>query len=137
MSATSESAQGIAGKRPRGRPKGDGTPTARERAIAAGAARAVSQVAYARKIGVSVQYVSWVLKKVTGRTSERRRLPHEGATIAAARALWDQGWTTSEIGRRLSTPEREISGNAIIGIADRNDFPERPPSGGNIKRERP
>ena len=41
--------------------------------------------------------------------------------IEAARSLWAQGLTSSEIGRRL-----KVTKNVVIGIARRNNFPDRP-----------
>ncbi len=41
--------------------------------------------------------------------------------ISRLRALWDEGLSTSEIGRRLG-----ISKNAVVGKAHRLDLPDRP-----------
>ena len=46
---------------------------------------------------------------------------HPPQFIAKARKLWDAGHSTSEIGRRL-----RVSKNAIVGVANRNDFAPRP-----------
>lgn len=40
---------------------------------------------------------------------------------AKARLLWDEGWSTAEIGRRIG-----VSKNAVVGKARRLDFPPRP-----------
>lgn len=42
-------------------------------------------------------------------------------TIAKLRALWDEGLSTAEIGRRLN-----ISKNAVVGKAHRLNLPSRP-----------
>ncbi len=42
-------------------------------------------------------------------------------TIACLRALWDEGHSTAEIGRRLG-----VSKNAVVGKAHRLDLPARP-----------
>jgi GcrA cell cycle regulator len=42
-------------------------------------------------------------------------------TIARLRALWDEGLSTAEIGRRLG-----VSKNAVVGKAHRLDLPARP-----------
>jgi GcrA cell cycle regulator len=42
-------------------------------------------------------------------------------TIARLRALWDEGHSTAEIGRRLG-----VSKNAVVGKAHRLDLPARP-----------
>jgi GcrA cell cycle regulator len=42
-------------------------------------------------------------------------------TIIRLRALWDEGHSTAEIGRRLS-----VSKNAVVGKAHRLDLPARP-----------
>ena len=43
------------------------------------------------------------------------------ANVALARALWDEGVLTSEIGRRVGTTK-----HAIVGYAHRNAWPPRP-----------
>jgi len=48
-------------------------------------------------------------------------LTHAPETIALARALWDAGLSTAEIGLIMN-----VTKNAIVGIAHRNDFPARP-----------
>jgi GcrA cell cycle regulator len=50
-------------------------------------------------------------------------------TIVRLRALWDEGHSTAEIGRRLG-----FSKNAVVGKAHRLDLPARPSP---IKRETP
>jgi GcrA cell cycle regulator len=42
-------------------------------------------------------------------------------TVAKLRALWDEGLSTAEIGRRLG-----VSKNAVVGKAHRLDLPPRP-----------
>ena len=42
-------------------------------------------------------------------------------TIVRLRALWDEGLSTAEIGRRLG-----VSKNAVVGKAHRLDLPARP-----------
>ena len=42
-------------------------------------------------------------------------------TIARLRALWDEGHTTAEIGRRMG-----VSKNAVVGKAHRLELPARP-----------
>src|SRR3954468_19267616 len=42
-------------------------------------------------------------------------------TIVRLRALWDEGHSTAEIGRRLG-----VSKNAVVGKAHRLDLPARP-----------
>jgi GcrA cell cycle regulator len=42
-------------------------------------------------------------------------------TIARLRTLWDDGFSTAEIGRHLGTTK-----NAVVGKAHRLDLPERP-----------
>src|SRR5215469_7773297 len=42
-------------------------------------------------------------------------------TILRLRALWDEGLSTAEIGRRLG-----VSKNAVVGKAHRLDLPARP-----------
>ena len=42
-------------------------------------------------------------------------------TIFRLRALWDEGLSTAEIGRRLG-----VSKNAVVGKAHRLDLPARP-----------
>jgi hypothetical protein len=46
---------------------------------------------------------------------------HSAETIERARALWRQGYSAAEIGRRMN-----VSKNVIIGIAHRNSFAPRP-----------
>lgn len=46
---------------------------------------------------------------------------HTDEFIAQARSLWDEGHSTSEIGRRMN-----VTKNVIVGVAHRNDFPPRP-----------
>lgn len=46
---------------------------------------------------------------------------HNDAFIGQARSLWDEGHSTSEIGRRMN-----VTKNVIVGVAHRNDFPPRP-----------
>src|SRR5689334_10023065 len=60
-------------------------------------------------------------------------------TIVRLRALWDEGLSTAEIGRRLG-----VSKNAVVGKAHRLDLPARPspirrdgPSGGAHRRPAP
>jgi hypothetical protein len=53
-------------------------------------------------------------------------VPHSIETIKEARRLWDAGLTAGTIADALSTSERKITRNAIIGLAHRNNFPERP-----------
>jgi GcrA cell cycle regulator len=56
-------------------------------------------------------------------------------TIIRLRALWDEGHSTAEIGRRLG-----VSKNAVVGKAHRLDLPARPSpirrdgSGGGVSR---
>lgn len=42
-------------------------------------------------------------------------------TVARLRMLWDEGFSTAEIGRRLG-----VSKNAVVGKAHRLDLPARP-----------
>jgi GcrA cell cycle regulator len=59
-------------------------------------------------------------------------------TIVRLRALWDEGLSTAEIGRRLG-----VSKNAVVGKAHRLDLPARPSpirrdgSGGAPRRKAP
>lgn len=57
-------------------------------------------------------------------------------TILRLRALWDEGHSTAEIGRRLG-----ISKNAVVGKAHRLDLPARPSpirrDGGTPRPKRP
>src|SRR5690349_12210300 len=60
-------------------------------------------------------------------------------TIVRLRALWDEGLSTAEIGRRLG-----VSKNAVVGKAHRLDLPARPspirrdgPGGGAPRRIAP
>ncbi len=60
-------------------------------------------------------------------------------TIVRLRALWDEGLSTAEIGRRLG-----VSKNAVVGKAHRLDLPARPspirrdgPAGGAPRRPAP
>lgn len=74
-----------------------------------------------KQYGVSGEWIAQIL----GRTGHKHRA-HEEATILAARKLWDQGWSTSEIGCALTTRKREFTKNAVVGLAHRNNFPPRP-----------
>jgi GcrA cell cycle regulator len=47
--------------------------------------------------------------------------PWNDETISRLRALWDEGLSTAEIGRRLGTTK-----NAVVGKAHRLDLPQRP-----------
>ena len=60
--------------------------------------------------------------------------PWNGATVAALKALWADGHSTTEIGRRLG-----VSKNAVIGKVHRLDLPGRPSPirRGGTKRRRP
>jgi GcrA cell cycle regulator len=55
-------------------------------------------------------------------------------TIVRLRALWDEGLSTAEIGRRLG-----VTKNAVVGKAHRLDLPARPspirPAGSGIPRK--
>ncbi|HEY5306632.1 MAG TPA: hypothetical protein VIJ52_08220 [Pseudolabrys sp.] len=51
--------------------------------------------------------------------------PQSPEMIRAARALWNDGKAASEVAAALSTAERPVSKNAVIGMARRHDFPAR------------
>ena len=49
--------------------------------------------------------------------------------IEQARSLWDEGKSAQEIAMELTSEERVINKNVIIGLAHRNKFPRRAPPG--------
>lgn len=55
--------------------------------------------------------------------AKRRHPPHGSEIIRQARYLWDvEGLSASAVGRRMG-----LSKNAIVGLARRHDFKDRPP----------
>jgi hypothetical protein len=57
------------------------------------------------------------------RHGQRKR--HDKSLIREARKLWNRGLTTREIAEALSTEERPLTRDAIIGLAHRNGFSYR------------
>lgn len=53
-------------------------------------------------------------------------IPHEATLVERARELWKAGLSAQVIAKRLTSKERDLSKNAVIGIAHRNGFPSRP-----------
>ncbi len=88
-------------------------------------AAGMSNAAIAGHLGVSGERV----RQVFGRVATARPR-HPPDVIVAARSLWDEGHAASEIARFMAVrcPEiaKTITKNAVVGIADRNDFPARP-----------
>ncbi len=56
-----------------------------------------------------------------------RNKPHEKSLIREARKLWNRDLTARDIAEALSTTERPLTRNAIIGISHRNGFRYRRP----------
>ena len=54
---------------------------------------------------------------------------HSSKMIEQARSLWDEGKSAQEIAMELTSEERVINKNVIIGLAHRNKFPRRAPPG--------
>lgn len=75
-------------------------------------------------LGITPEYVR-ILRGERGPTPVPRSAPF----VSAALLFWHDGLSASEIGRHLG-----VTKNVIIGVAHRNDFPERPSP--IIKRKR-
>jgi Sigma-70, region 4 len=54
---------------------------------------------------------------------------HSSKMVEQARSLWDEGKSAQKIAMELTSEERVISKNVIIGLAYRNKFPRRAPPG--------
>jgi hypothetical protein len=97
----------------------------RESDVRAWRSEGMSNTAIAALLGVSRERIG----QVFGRTGACRPR-HPPAVISAARMFWDEGHTASEIARLMAdccpTITKTVTKNAVIGIADRNDFPARP-----------
>lgn len=58
--------------------------------------------------------------------TQNPRKPHDPDLVCRALELWRRGKSAGQIARKLTSPERVLTKNVIIGLAHRNDFPERP-----------
>lgn len=113
-------------KKRRGRPVG--SYTARCRDMATLMAHGMSPIDVARIYGITRQTAGQTGFRHGVRTRGACPAKHEESLIFFASILWSEGLSASEIARKLSTPEREITKNSLIGLAGRNRdlFPPRP-----------